>query len=280
MLHRAKAAQVNMPELRSYLPNLSGRLWFFTAASVFLFVIDVPSVILERGLTPALWSTILLALLGVATGIRPGIGGGLLVATCGLVQLLPERACVVDLDPRYYKRIADFEARFPHGVPSIREASSLTVRGDWSFGGGVVAAGDAAVDEAGAPGRSPTAPGWAEPPDEGVASGVRRRASPRAWKLDCLRQLGLPDSSRVLHDRGPRSTTLVCVARPPRGRGTCTGVVLCRPGSCKAVPAAGAAAYTRGGSSEPVGRDHNAGLKHRVRTDDSRTNPLAPNDMP
>ncbi len=152
MLHRAKAAQVNMPELRSYLPNLSGRLWFFTAASVFLFVIDVPSVILERGLTPALWSTILLALLGVATGIRPGIGGGLLVATCGLVQLLPERACVVDLDPRYYKRIADFEARFPYGVPSIREASSLTVRGDWTFGDGVVAAGDATVDEAGAPG--------------------------------------------------------------------------------------------------------------------------------
>jgi len=70
----------------------------------------------------------------------------------GLLQQVPERACVVDLDPRYYKRIADFEARFPHGVPSIREASSLTVRGDWSFGGGVVAAGDAAVDEAGAPG--------------------------------------------------------------------------------------------------------------------------------
>ncbi|WP_136193104.1 UTP--glucose-1-phosphate uridylyltransferase [Actinomyces procaprae] len=70
----------------------------------------------------------------------------------GLLQQVPERACVVDLDPRYYKRIADFEARFPHGVPSIREASSLTVRGDWTFGDGVVAAGDAAVDEAGAPG--------------------------------------------------------------------------------------------------------------------------------
>ncbi len=70
----------------------------------------------------------------------------------GLLQQVPERACVVDLDPRYYKRIADFEARFPHGVPSIREASSLTVRGDWTFGNGVVAAGDATVDEAGAPG--------------------------------------------------------------------------------------------------------------------------------
>ncbi|MDO4900249.1 UTP--glucose-1-phosphate uridylyltransferase [Actinomyces sp.] len=70
----------------------------------------------------------------------------------GLLQQVPERACVVDLDPRYYKRIADFEARFPHGVPSIREASSLTVRGDWTFEADVVATGDAVVSEDGAPG--------------------------------------------------------------------------------------------------------------------------------
>ncbi|PHP51988.1 UTP--glucose-1-phosphate uridylyltransferase [Actinomyces ruminis] len=70
----------------------------------------------------------------------------------GLLQQVPEQACVVNLDSRYYKRIADFEARFPHGVPSIREASSLTVRGDWTFGAGVVATGDAAVPEEGAPG--------------------------------------------------------------------------------------------------------------------------------
>lgn len=70
----------------------------------------------------------------------------------GLLQQVPEQACVVNLDPRYYKRIADFEARFPHGVPSIREASSLTVRGDWTFGADVVATGDAVVPEEGAPG--------------------------------------------------------------------------------------------------------------------------------
>lgn len=70
----------------------------------------------------------------------------------GLLQQVPEQACVVDLDPRYYKRIADFEARFPHGVPSIRDARSLTVRGDWTFGTDVVATGDATVTEAGAPG--------------------------------------------------------------------------------------------------------------------------------
>ncbi|SHE26217.1 UTP--glucose-1-phosphate uridylyltransferase [Actinomyces glycerinitolerans] len=70
----------------------------------------------------------------------------------GLLQQVPEQACVVDLDPRYYKRIADFEARFPHGVPSIRDARSLTVRGDWTFGADVVATGDATVTETGAPG--------------------------------------------------------------------------------------------------------------------------------
>ncbi|MBM6979815.1 MAG: UTP--glucose-1-phosphate uridylyltransferase [Actinomyces succiniciruminis] len=70
----------------------------------------------------------------------------------GLLQQVPEQACVVDLDPRYYKRIADFEARFPHGVPSIRDARSLTVRGDWTFGTDVVATGDATVTETGAPG--------------------------------------------------------------------------------------------------------------------------------
>ncbi|WP_103064349.1 UTP--glucose-1-phosphate uridylyltransferase [Actinomyces qiguomingii] len=70
----------------------------------------------------------------------------------GLLQQVPEQACVVDLDPRYYKRIADFEARFPHGVPSIRDARSLTVRGDWTFGTEVVATGDAVVCEQDAPG--------------------------------------------------------------------------------------------------------------------------------
>ena len=32
---------------------------------------------------------------------------------------------LVDLDPDYYKLIADFDARFPDGPPSLREATSL-----------------------------------------------------------------------------------------------------------------------------------------------------------
>ncbi|RLP09769.1 UTP--glucose-1-phosphate uridylyltransferase [Propionibacterium australiense] len=53
-----------------------------------------------------------------------------------------ESTPLVRLDPQHYKLIADFEARFPSGVPSLREATSLTVQGDWTFGAGVVARGD------------------------------------------------------------------------------------------------------------------------------------------
>ncbi|GGO97680.1 UTP--glucose-1-phosphate uridylyltransferase [Actinomyces gaoshouyii] len=70
----------------------------------------------------------------------------------GLLRMVCETSCTVDLDPRYYKKIQDFEARFPGGVPSIRGARTLTVRGDWTFGEGVVASGDALVTEEGAPG--------------------------------------------------------------------------------------------------------------------------------
>ena len=35
----------------------------------------------------------------------------------------------VDLDPRYYKNINDFNERFPYSVPSLAAANSVTVRG-------------------------------------------------------------------------------------------------------------------------------------------------------
>ena len=71
----------------------------------------------------------------------------------GLLQMVPEQACTVSLDPRFYKKIQDFEARFPDGVPSIKEAQSLTVDGDWTFGADVVATGEAHVEAEGSPGR-------------------------------------------------------------------------------------------------------------------------------
>jgi UTP--glucose-1-phosphate uridylyltransferase len=61
-----------------------------------------------------------------------------------LVAPLPERAGrlpYVELDSRYYKLLDEFEARFPDGPPSLREAERLVVRGDVTFGAGVIVRG-------------------------------------------------------------------------------------------------------------------------------------------
>ena len=52
---------------------------------------------------------------------------------------------VVRLDPGFFKLIDDFEARFPAGPPSLVEATSLHVTGDFTFGKGVVVRGDAVL---------------------------------------------------------------------------------------------------------------------------------------
>jgi len=52
-------------------------------------------------------------------------------------------APLVDLDKSYYKLIEPFNERFAAGAPSLRDADSLTVRGDWTFGSGVRAEGKA-----------------------------------------------------------------------------------------------------------------------------------------
>ncbi len=43
----------------------------------------------------------------------------------------------IDLDPDYFGRIDQFDKRFPHGVPSLKECERLTVRGDIRFGADV-----------------------------------------------------------------------------------------------------------------------------------------------
>jgi UTP--glucose-1-phosphate uridylyltransferase len=61
-----------------------------------------------------------------------------------LVEPRPERAeslPYVELDSRFYKLLDDFEARFPDGSPSLLEAERLVVRGDVTFGPGVVVRG-------------------------------------------------------------------------------------------------------------------------------------------
>jgi UTP--glucose-1-phosphate uridylyltransferase len=52
-----------------------------------------------------------------------------------------ERLPFVELDPRFYKLLDEFEARFPGGPPSLVEAERLVVRGDVTFGPGVVVCG-------------------------------------------------------------------------------------------------------------------------------------------
>ncbi len=60
-------------------------------------------------------------------------------------------APLVDLDSKTYKTMAAFEARFPFGAPSLSGATSLTVRGDWTFGSDVVVTGAASLADAGQP---------------------------------------------------------------------------------------------------------------------------------
>ena len=52
----------------------------------------------------------------------------------------------VELDPAYYKLVPEFERRFPEGAPSLREASSLKVSGDWTFGARVKVLGDVTLE--------------------------------------------------------------------------------------------------------------------------------------
>ena len=58
-------------------------------------------------------------------------------------------APLVDLDRRFYTTIADFDARIPE-APSLVDATSLKVKGDWRFGRGVTVRGDVALDDSGA----------------------------------------------------------------------------------------------------------------------------------
>lgn len=67
-----------------------------------------------------------------------------MTADARLVARTP--APIVQLDPDHYKLIEQFESRFPVGPPSLVEAQSLRVVGDWTFGADVVVRGDALLE--------------------------------------------------------------------------------------------------------------------------------------
>jgi UTP--glucose-1-phosphate uridylyltransferase len=67
------------------------------------------------------------------------------------VELAAERGeepPIVELDPRFYKLMAEFEARFPAGAPSLVSCERLRVTGDVVFGAGVVVRGSVEVSSA------------------------------------------------------------------------------------------------------------------------------------
>jgi UTP--glucose-1-phosphate uridylyltransferase len=65
-----------------------------------------------------------------------------------VVSLIDHEEPFIDLSGEF-RFIADFDARFPHGVPSIREARSLVVDGDVTFGRDVSCVGDVRVSAGG-----------------------------------------------------------------------------------------------------------------------------------
>jgi UTP--glucose-1-phosphate uridylyltransferase len=67
-------------------------------------------------------------------------------------RLAVEAAPLVELDPAYYATITDFDARFPAGAPSLREATRLKVVGDITFGAGVSVRGEVVEKRVGSPG--------------------------------------------------------------------------------------------------------------------------------
>lgn len=67
---------------------------------------------------------------------------GRLVAACAVSPEISLSGC--------YKTMQDFDRRIP-SAPSLREAASLTVRGDWSFGRGVIVRGSVSLPDQGAP---------------------------------------------------------------------------------------------------------------------------------
>jgi len=69
----------------------------------------------------------------------------------GQLTAVADPAPVVDLDDSYYRLIADFDQRFPAGVPSLKEARSFAISGDWSFEADVRVIGEVTLDDQGTP---------------------------------------------------------------------------------------------------------------------------------
>ena len=77
------------------------------------------------------------------------------VDVAGQLNATVGQVCVVELDPKYYKTIHQFEQRVSQGAPSLRQAQRLVVHGDWTFGADVVVKGEVTLADAGVASRVP-----------------------------------------------------------------------------------------------------------------------------
>jgi UTP--glucose-1-phosphate uridylyltransferase len=76
-----------------------------------------------------------------------------MLSETGRLTLNPERrrrnrpeVIEIELDSKYYKKIDQFDRRFPAGPPSLVDCESLTVNGDVVFEADVVVSGRVAID--------------------------------------------------------------------------------------------------------------------------------------
>ncbi len=70
----------------------------------------------------------------------------------GRLQATSDSSPEIDLDSRYYKKVDGFTARIPH-APSLRNATALKVKGDWTFGADVTVEGAVSLADEGEPQR-------------------------------------------------------------------------------------------------------------------------------
>lgn len=70
------------------------------------------------------------------------------IDVAGQLNATVDQVCVVELDPKYYKTIHQFEQRVSQGAPSLRQAQRLVVHGDWTFGADVVVKGEVTLADA------------------------------------------------------------------------------------------------------------------------------------
>ncbi|MCH9698228.1 MAG: UTP--glucose-1-phosphate uridylyltransferase [Gammaproteobacteria bacterium] len=65
-----------------------------------------------------------------------------------LIKISPDRKngfIVISLDAKYYKKIDDLKARFPHGPPNLLDCQQLTIIGDVLFEANVTISGDVTI---------------------------------------------------------------------------------------------------------------------------------------